>query len=264
MTSFVVDDAAGWTPLTGSGLPASGVTAGTYGDSTHVGQVTVDAAGRVTAASAVAITGATLDVTDGSTTVSGVTDIAFTGATVSSGGGGVANVAVSGGGGGLALLYDSTLGADAAQIDTGAGGIAGGYKALMVFLCAKSADAGVTGSIFIRLNNDSGANYDDVFNYNGGNGNAAAATSWSFSIMGGGSSTGYPSSLTIILPNYAGTTFQKVADIAVTRVDGNTSNQITLAMAAGWRSTAAISRLAVIGNGANLKAGSRLTIYGTP
>lgn len=40
-------------PLT---LVASGVSPGTYGDATHVGQFTVDAKGRVTAASSVAIT----------------------------------------------------------------------------------------------------------------------------------------------------------------------------------------------------------------
>lgn len=38
-------------------LTASGAAAGTYGDATHVSQVTVDAKGRVTAASSVAITG---------------------------------------------------------------------------------------------------------------------------------------------------------------------------------------------------------------
>lgn len=36
----------------------SGVSAGTYGDSTHVGRITVDDRGRVTAASSVAIAGA--------------------------------------------------------------------------------------------------------------------------------------------------------------------------------------------------------------
>jgi hypothetical protein len=40
-----------------SDLPTSGVTAGTYGDSTHVGQFTVAASGVVTAASNVAISG---------------------------------------------------------------------------------------------------------------------------------------------------------------------------------------------------------------
>lgn len=38
-------------------LAASGVSAGTYGDSTHVGQFTVDAKGRITTASNVAISG---------------------------------------------------------------------------------------------------------------------------------------------------------------------------------------------------------------
>lgn len=38
-------------------LPASGATPGTYGDDTHVAQVTVDASGRVTAVSDVVITG---------------------------------------------------------------------------------------------------------------------------------------------------------------------------------------------------------------
>ncbi len=38
-------------------LPASGVTAGTYGDSTHIGQFTVDNQGILTAASSIAISG---------------------------------------------------------------------------------------------------------------------------------------------------------------------------------------------------------------
>jgi hypothetical protein len=39
-------------------LPATAVTAGSYGDGTHTGQFTVDAAGRLTAAASVTITGA--------------------------------------------------------------------------------------------------------------------------------------------------------------------------------------------------------------
>lgn len=57
MTTFVVSDTGGWVPLGSSGLPDSGVTAGTYGDSTHVGQFTVDVHGVVTAASNVAVSG---------------------------------------------------------------------------------------------------------------------------------------------------------------------------------------------------------------
>lgn len=44
------------TGLPASALPSSGAAAGTYGDGTHVAQVTLDATGRVTSASSVAIT----------------------------------------------------------------------------------------------------------------------------------------------------------------------------------------------------------------
>jgi len=57
VTTWVVSDTGGWVALGSSGLPASGVTPGTYGDSTHVGQFTVNLAGQVTAASNVAISG---------------------------------------------------------------------------------------------------------------------------------------------------------------------------------------------------------------
>jgi hypothetical protein len=74
---LVGDDAGGIKPgdLTGdvstaggtvTTLAASGVTAGTYGDAAHVAEITVDAKGRVTAASAVA-TGAITSLTGAAT-----------------------------------------------------------------------------------------------------------------------------------------------------------------------------------------------------
>jgi len=65
---FIVADGSGWTSVAMSGdatlsglgaitLASSGVTAGTYGDATHVSRVTFDAKGRATSASNVAITG---------------------------------------------------------------------------------------------------------------------------------------------------------------------------------------------------------------
>jgi hypothetical protein len=63
-TDYVLPSATPGGDLAGSGstytaplLVTSGVTAGTYGDSTHVGQFTVDAKGRITSATAVAISG---------------------------------------------------------------------------------------------------------------------------------------------------------------------------------------------------------------
>lgn len=49
------DDATGWRNFVNGDLPTSGVTAATYGDSTHVPQVAVNAQGIVTSASNVAI-----------------------------------------------------------------------------------------------------------------------------------------------------------------------------------------------------------------
>lgn len=55
--AFVVTD-AGWVPLGATGLPNTAVTPGSYGDATHVGAFTVDAQGRLTAASNVALSAA--------------------------------------------------------------------------------------------------------------------------------------------------------------------------------------------------------------
>lgn len=56
-TGKLFETGVGWRDFAASDIPASGVSAGTYGDSTHVGQFTVAANGTITAASAVAITG---------------------------------------------------------------------------------------------------------------------------------------------------------------------------------------------------------------
>lgn len=78
------DNATGWRTFQAGDLPASGVTPATYGDSTHVAQVTIDAAGVVTAASSVAISA-------GSGTVSLITSSGGT-LTVSNGAGPTANL----------------------------------------------------------------------------------------------------------------------------------------------------------------------------
>jgi hypothetical protein len=62
-----------WIDLTPTSLPNVG-TAGTYGDATHVAQVTTDAQGRVSAASSVAIVP-----TAQTTTVAGLASLGVTG-----------------------------------------------------------------------------------------------------------------------------------------------------------------------------------------
>ena len=207
-------------------LGTSGVTAATYGDSSHVAQVTFDAKGRATAASAVAIAGS-----------------------------------------GMVKLFDSTLGSAAASIDTGAGGIAGGHGDLIVLLTLATLAAGTPDTAFMRLNNDSGANYDNGFVQSVGStvtgaGNTAG-NQWGVGAHGNAGTTGYPSAVTIHIPAYDKTTFYKVATVFAAVPDGTGTNILSQAGSKGWRSTSAISRIAVSGNAVNLIAGSRMVIYGT-
>lgn len=117
-SSYTIAGAALGTSTTGTmtvALSTTGVTAGTYGDATNVGQFTVDAGGRITLAANVNIAGAgTLAVVQGTTTVSTVNRIVFTtNATVTSTAAGIADVAVATGTGGSSTW--DTIGAAAAD-----------------------------------------------------------------------------------------------------------------------------------------------------
>jgi hypothetical protein len=174
-----------------------------------------------------------------------------------------------GGGSGIgALLFDSTLGANANAIDTGAGGIAGSQSVLEVFVIARTDDAAANAVLLVTFNNDGGANYDlqvdSGQNVTASAGIRLAATSLQdFTVHGAGGSASYAASLYLCIPGYAQTTFFKTGIALGSTNDGTAANNLARAYTFSWRNTAAITRMKVAQNGAgNLLAGSRLLILG--
>lgn len=176
----------------------------------------------------------------------------------------------SGGGsgaGGLTKLFDSTLAAPAANIDTGANGIAGGHGDLVVYLIARTADAGATGGVQITVNGDTAAHYDLQYVIasatSPSSSTALASANWAPGIHGNGGTAGYPGIVVIEIPAYGLTTFNKVGTVRGFAIDGTAANCTVGQYVIGWRSTAAINQLTVTGTTANLQTGSRLAVYGT-
>lgn len=164
-------------------------------------------------------------------------------------------------------LFDSTLGADAASIDTGAGGFSTSLDHLLVMILARTAQVAVFSSLQITLNNDSGANYDTQ-NLRARNVTVDASPTAAASALGP-NAPGDSVAATVFggvmlwIPSYAQTTAQKVV-IEWSGWGEDTAAEEGVHMRAHrWRNTAAISRLIMTGGGgANLRAGTRMTVYG--
>jgi len=219
-------------------LGTSGVSAGTYGDATHVGQFTVDAKGRLTAASSVAISGS------------------------------------SGGIGSSELIYRYTIaGTDKASIDTGADTPNAGSNdwtngdIAEVFFVGRTDEAGVANpNAEITVNNDTGSNYDDdLYFASGSTANAlgqVAQAKWIATLHGAGGSASYPGTIQLSIPGYAGTTFFQVGVSMWGTNDATNGNQRAAVSSYGWRNTAAITRIKVAAPGTTkFKVGSVLLVY---
>jgi hypothetical protein len=182
---------------------------------------------------------------------------------------GIVSRSQGGGGSGVgAVLFDSTLGANTASIDTGANGIAATQNVLEVWIVARTDDAAAVGAVAVTVNNDTGANYDlvqiVVSNATVTANNFLAQASWALNVPGAGALAGMAGVIALSIPAYAQTTFHKVGELRNHELDSVAANVRMTARGVNWRNTAAISRMkvAVSGGGTVLLAGSRLLILG--
>ena len=177
---------------------------------------------------------------------------------------------VTGGSGAITQLFDSTLGSDAATIDTGAGGIAGSANHLIVVLVLRCTTGAATDTLRFRFNNDTAGNYyhENLFGTGAAPGAAESNPGGGFdlTIPGASAPAGWYAGFTIWIPSYASTSIRKTAHIhsgAQVSASFQGANSLTARAESGlWNDTSAVSRLACIMPANNFLTGSRMTIYG--
>lgn len=157
-------------------------------------------------------------------------------------------------------------GSVAANIDLTS--IPGTYRHLLLLLYARGDTAATTTTVLLRLNNDSGANYD--LQTLSGNA-AAAAASESFAAtsvnMGGMPAASAGSNLfnqyAITVLSYADATSEKLLRSNMARKIGTASGNLLIDDRLGaWRSTAAITRITLTPGAGNFAIGTVATLYG--
>ena len=178
--------------------------------------------------------------------------------------------ALSGGGGAVTKLFDSTVsGSDAATIDTLAGGIPSGYAFLQIFASTRTSNTGGIDGIYVRVNNDSGANYDwERFRTVGAGtsmttSGSAATNGWLFDCACSDDTANQFGLMRMTIPFYDNIINRKIAEWTDNMVDPVTSNNVLGVYGGTWRSTSAISRISFVpAFGGNIKVGSRVVIFG--
>ena len=172
----------------------------------------------------------------------------------------------------MKLIAKTTLASNAASVTLGSGGTIPQTYTDLALLCSwRNASSGAGG--FLRVNGDTGSNYS----YRGLRGVGATASSFNSATWVSSFGTQYDegiffnaadsnltadtfASISIYIPNYAGSTNKSIS------VDFAAENNGTTAYVGGiaglWSSTAAITSVTLISDGAgDLKSGSSFYLY---
>lgn len=164
------------------------------------------------------------------------------------------------------LIENQTLGANAATIDFQ--NIPATYNHLHVIGFLRGVQAADSVELRVRMNNDSGNNYDDQY-VAGANATltGSARTGESSALLGeivaGNGNAGHGSPFMADIPQYAGTTFEKMVLTEFGRMVADAAAGFNRGMSLGrWRNTAAITRITFLLSAGNFLAGSQLSLYG--
>jgi len=153
-------------------------------------------------------------------------------------------------------MANITLGSSAASVTFSS--ISQAYRDLVLVVVATTASSGQAG--LIRVNSDSGANYNRVFML--GDGSSAVSNSFTgqssfMTNFSAGFSSTVPSSVIFNLFDYSATNKHKTAlnrnDQAATGVE---------AQAMRWASTSAVTSLSIQPSSGNFNTGSTFALYG--
>ena len=176
------------------------------------------------------------------------------------------------------LIYRFTVtGSDKSSIDTGVDATQAGSNdwtngdLLEIYLYARTDEAVANSQVNFTFNNDAGATQYDVgriLNVNTTlSGAAAVARANWFAVVAGASCTANVFGLVrMAVPSYAGTVGFKAGELTAYIPDTAAANEYQQVFGCNYRSTSALTRLAVVCNtGAQkLKVGSSLLIYKRP
>lgn len=162
------------------------------------------------------------------------------------------------------LLSTTTLGVDG-TFDVS--NISQGFTDLVLMLIARGTDAGATDNLYLRFNNDSGANYawqqTAYFGTTAAISDNASDTQIITAIApAAGATASHFGMYQVTLTGYSSTSWVKRTMQPLTAYSGSGS-AAAVANVGVWRSTAAINRIQILGGStANLKTASVLRIYG--